>query len=445
MRLILAASVVAIYAAAAQAEIPESLSSSLVGRGAFLQPLTSLNAPTRAAFRRGEGIFAQAWLVAPSAETPRFDGLGPLFNRRSCIACHAANGRGEPPRDAADRMRSMLVRLSVPGQGAHGAPRPEPVYGDQLQTESIPDVAPEGEATVRWTEQAVTLGDGTAVSLRRPEIVIRNLSYGPFMPGTMTSARVAPPVFGLGLLAAVPVADLAAHADPTDRDHDGIRGRINHVWDAHSGRKVAGRFGAKANQPDIAQQTAAALAGDMGITSARFPREACMPAQTTCARAPNGGHPEIPAQDFSDLVTFIEGLAPPARRGSAPGGERLFAALGCAACHVPALRAVDPPGVKGAREIHPYSDLLIHDMGEGLADHRPDFEASGSDWRTAPLWGLGLTAAVTETPRYLHDGRAGDLTEAVLWHGGEAARARDAFAAQPKSGRDALLAFLETL
>lgn len=426
----------------AHAETPVSLTSGVAGHGAFLQPLSSLDKDMRAAFRRGESIFAQAWLVAPAPETPRFDGLGPLFNRRSCIACHAANGRGEPPEAETDIMRSMLVRLSVAGEGPHGAPRPEPVYGDQLQTDAVPGIPAEGEASVRWVESRIALGDGTPVMLRRPEVAIRKLGYGPLAPGTMTSPRVAPPVFGLGLLAAVPAAAIEKLADPTDKDGDGIRGRVNHVWEAESGRRTIGRFGAKANQPDVAQQIAAALIGDMGITSARFPSENCTPSEKACAAAPSGGGPEISTQDFTDLVAFVEGLAPPARRGGAAAGEKVFRDLGCAACHRPVLPVENPPGVKGTYEIQPYTDLLIHDMGEGLADHRPDFEASGTDWRTTPLWGIGLSAAVTDNPRYLHDGRARDLTEAILWHGGEAAKARDGFIAQTRTGRDALLAFL---
>jgi len=266
----------------------------------------------------------------------------------------------------------------------------------------------------------------------------------------MTSVRMSPAVYGLGLLEAVPEADLIAHADPDDRNEDGIRGRVNHVWDAQTGRSVIGRFGLKANQPNLRQQVAAALINDMGITSSLFTDQNCTALERACSAASHGVKPEISDADLAILVDYMNTLAPPARRPaneSARAGEVLFEDWGCAACHAPSLKTGPLPGFPAIANhtIHPYTDLLLHDMGEDLADGRPDYEASGRDWRTAPLWGIGLVTTVADRPAYLHDGRARTLTEAILWHGGEAAESRKSFTDATRQDRDALLAFLGTL
>jgi CxxC motif-containing protein (DUF1111 family) len=261
---------------------------------------------------------------------------------------------------------------------------------------------------------------------------------------------MSPGVFGLGLLAAVPDEELIRLARLEDENRDGVRGRLNHVWNAQSGRMDIGRFGLKANQPSLRQQVAAALIGDMGITSRLFMQQNCTQAEDACLRAPFGRDPEINDDDLANLVSYIEALAPPVRRVGdkmSARGEELFLQIGCAACHVPSLTTASDSAFPQAsnRTIHPYTDLLLHDMGEGLADGRPDYEATGRDWRTAPLWGIGLAGVVIEHPTYLHDGRARNLDEAILWHGGEAARARDAFAALIEPDRNAILAFLNSL
>ncbi|CAO3416524.1 di-heme oxidoreductase family protein [Azospirillum endophyticum] len=421
------------------------------GRDAFSRPLPGLDSAHRAAFQAGRSLFQQVWTVGPSELRPDLDGLGPLFNRQSCIACHAKNGRGEPPEGESDSMRSTLVRLSVPGGRPGGAPQPHPVYGDQFNPDGIPGVPGEGRATLVWSERIDRLADGTPVALRRPALRLSNLGYGPLGPEVMTSVRMAPPLVGLGLLEAVPEADLLALADPDDRDGDGVRGRVNLVWDAARGAFAVGRFGLKANQPSLRQQNAGAFDGDLGLTSTLFPRHGCTAAQTACRRAAGGAAPEL-SDGQLDLVTlYTRALAVPARRNAdAPLvriGEELFAAIGCAACHIPTLRTGSSPALPelAERTIHPYTDLLLHDMGEGLADGRPDFQATGRQWRTPPLWGLGLTTAVTDRPTYLHDGRARTLLEAILWHGGEAEPAREAVRRMPSLNRQALLAFLDSL
>jgi CxxC motif-containing protein (DUF1111 family) len=419
------------------------------GPKAFAQPFAFIEGEALAKFRSGADLFGLPWFAQSEAQG-RFGGLGPLSNRFSCAGCHIGNGRGETSANEADVMRSTLVRLSVPGTGEGGAPLPEPTYGDQLQPTGIYGVLGEGEASIRWHELEHGLGDGARVSLRRPELVLSRLHYGPVASGTMTSIRMAPAVFGMGLLAAVPDEELMALADPDDADHDGIRGRLNHVWNVQLGRVDIGRFGLKANQPTLRQQVAAALIGDMGITSRLFMQQNCTQAEEACARAPSGRAPEIDDDDLATLVAYVAGIAPPARRGAGTAsqrGEDLFRHIGCASCHRPNLTTGADGSVPQAsrRMIHPYTDLLLHDMGEVLSDGRPDYEASGRDWRTAPLWGIGLARALLEQPTYLHDGRARTLMEAILWHGGEAARARNAYAALNDADRNAILAFLNSL
>ncbi len=406
-------------------------------REAFAQPLPGLNDEMRLErFFRGRGLFRQAWVIAPSRDEA-VDGLGPLYNRLTCIACHPRNGRGLAPADENAVMRTMLVRLSRPGQDAHGGPRPHPAYGDQLNEQGIPGVRGEGRARIRWEERSLRFADGETASLRQPHLLFSELGYGP-LGDVRTSARVGSPVFGLGLLEQVSAEELQRMAD--EPKADGVRGRVNQVWSVQRQRLEPGRFGLKANQPDLLQQIASALHGDLGITSPLYPEENCAPQQRDCQLAVNGGAPEVDAMQLSELQFYLANLAAPARRDrdQVLGGERLFAEAGCGACHRPQLRA-------GEQVVEAYTDLLLHDMGDGLADGREDFLASGREWRTPPLWGVGLIERINPGAGYLHDGRARTLTEALLWHGGEAQVARERFVAMAREERQALLAFLQSL
>jgi CxxC motif-containing protein (DUF1111 family) len=310
---------------------------------------------------------------------------------------------------------------------------------------------------IAYEEFAVKLKGGETVRLRKPTYSISDLGYGPLAPDVQTSPRVAPPMIGLGLIEAIPADAILARADPDDEDGDGISGRPN--WVREEGEPaLLGRFGWKAGNAVIAQQAAEAFAGDMGISSPLVKKASgdCTDKQTICMEAPNGNTtPETGAEinkELFDLVVFYsQNLAVPARRTpkAAPvlRGKALFAQAGCASCHRPSFttdEAPDNPHLSG-QTIFPYTDLLLHDMGEGLADNRPEREANGREWRTAPLWGVGLTQTVNGHTLLLHDGRARSVQEAILWHGGEAQRARDAFAALPKADRAALLAFVNSL
>ena len=288
--------------------------------------------------------------------------------------------------------------------------------------------------------------DGTAYSLRRPTYQLAGIA-APLPGGLLVSPRVAPPVFGQGLLEAVTEATILASADPDDQNGDGISGRANYVWDPITGSTEIGRFGRKANTATVLQQTAAAYNGDMGVTSSFLPAEPCEGEQAGCERH----DPEVTDEVVRLVEHYVRTLGVPARRdlddAEARRGEALFKSAGCASCHLPELRTGTLADVPEASNqvIRPYTDLLLHDMGPGLADGRPDFLASGSEWRTAPLWGIGLTTVVNGHTNFLHDGRARDLMEAVLWHDGEAAGAKAKVLKMAAADREALLAFLRSL
>ena len=422
----------------------------MFNRDSFSQPSANMSFKRELDFRIGNGIFRKVWVSAP-ASTRSSDGLGPLFNARSCQRCHLKDGRGHPP-SPGERAESMILKLSASRGG------PDLVYGGQLQNFAVQGVTAEGEMTVSYEEIPVALADGETVNLRKPTYGIVRLGYGPPGPGARLSPRVAPPVIGMGLLEAIAEADILAAADARDRDGDGISGRPNLVWSDEHGRTMLGRFGWKAAQPTVAQQAAAAFRGDVGIATPLYPDPwgDCTEAQPACRAAPHGGSADAPhievEKKMMDLVVFYtRNLAVPARRDvndpTVLAGKRLFYEANCIACHRPKfVTRRDSIGREQSFQlIWPYTDLLLHDMGEGLADNRPEGKATGREWRTPPLWGIGLTATVSGHTLFLHDGRARNLLEAILWHGGEAEAAKERVAAMTRGERRALLAFLDSL
>lgn len=423
---------------------------------AFSLPAANLSISRRDRFSIGNSFFRNPWVIAPSSTRAR-DGLGPLYNTNTCQSCHVKDGRGRLP-DGNEPMVSALVRLSIPAvtpEERDIAQRegvlPEPVYGGQLNTLAIPGVNPEGRAILEYEYIAGKFADGTSYELRKPLLKIEQTAYGEPHPGTMTSLRVAPGMIGLGLLEAIAEQDILARADPEDADRNHISGRPNRVWDIARQRQALGRFGWKAGQPSVRQQAAGAFNGDIGITSTLFPGQPCTERQTVCRQAPAGGEPEI-SDEILDFVEFYaKTLAVPARRGADDAavrrGERLFHAAQCALCHAPRHRTGRLEGFPelSEQEIYPYTDLLLHDLGEGLSDGRPEFEAAGAEWRTPPLWGIGLVSAVNGHTFFLHDGRARDLMEAILWHGGEAENSRLRVLGMSGLERTELLAFLNSL
>ncbi|AXP04861.1 thiol oxidoreductase [Pseudomonas fluorescens] len=429
-------------------------------QNAFSLPSANLPPSRRVDFSVGNSFFRSPWVIAPSTTTAR-DGLGPLFNTNACQNCHIKDGRGHPPAPDATSAVSMLVRLSIPDAPPYAklieqlGVVPEPVYGGQLQDMSVPGVAPEGKVRVDYTPVPVRFKDGTVVELRKPNLQITQLAYGPMHPDTRFSARVAPPMIGLGLLEAIPDEAILANAEAQAREKNGIAGRPNQVWDDAQQKTVLGRFGWKAGQPNLNQQNVHAFSGDMGLTTSLRPFDDCTESQVDCKRAPSGngpdGEPEVSDNILRLVLFYSRNLAVPARREvNSPqvlAGKNLFFQAGCQSCHTPkyttAANAAEPELAN--QVIRPYTDLLLHDMGEGLADNRSEFKASGRDWRTPPLWGIGLTETVNGHTQFLHDGRARDLLEAVLWHGGEAQAAQRQVLSFNAEQRAALLAFLNSL
>lgn len=397
-------------------------------RNSFGLPAPTLTNKQRRLFERGDSFFTQNWVTAPASTDAR-DGLGPTFNAQACSSCHVLDGRGFPPDPTGDTPRlGLLLRISVPGSDpVTGAPLPVPGYGDQLQDRSNQGIPAEGSVGLVYEDVSGTYADGTSYVLRKPTYTIEDPAFGPLPDDAMISPRLGPQLVGVGLLEAVPAEAVIAGADPDDEDGDGISGRPNMVWDGRTQRTVLGRFGWKANTSTIEQQVADAFLGDLGVTSDLRPDQNCPDPQTECAAAPTGGEPELTTSRLEAVTFYNRTLAVPAMRNTTDpevlAGARIFRDIGCAACHTPTMHTGDSPVDALANQtIHPYTDLLLHDMGPGLADGRPDFLATGSEWRTPPLWGIGLIEAVNGQRFLLHDGRARDIAEAVLWHGGEAER-----------------------
>jgi CxxC motif-containing protein (DUF1111 family) len=427
-------------------------------RFAFSEPAPVLDYRQREKFLRGRHHFNQKWVVFPSLGGDW--GLGPTFIADRCSGCHVGGGRGDTPKSADQQLLSVLVRISIPGEDEHGGPKPHLNYGDQIQNQGLMGqdrdatylgerVPQEANLYLDWQETPATFADGEKVTLRKPRLRVEKLNFGPLGSEVMYSLRIAQPTFGLGLLEAVSEADILALAEK--QKSQGVNGHPNYVWDAIGKRVALGRFGWKSNQPSIRQQIAAALHGDIGVTSPVFDKENCPPVQADCAYQPPGNQPELVEVNWDELEFWTQALAVPARRnvGDADfrSGARLFVEAQCAVCHVPEMKAGALPGLPQiqGQVFHAYTDLLLHDMGEELADGRPDFKAGPRDWRTPPLWGLGLSQTVSGSTAMLHDGRARNATEAILWHGGEAEAAREAFRNMQKADREALLKFLSSI
>lgn len=417
---------------------------------AFSLPSPGLTGLDELYFFTGNSFFNQNWVTAPASTTAR-DGLGPTFNSRSCSSCHFKDGRGKPPESFGEVATGYLVRLSILGTSIHGEPLPDPNYGNQLNDQAILNIPGEGAVQINYTEITGSFEDGTTYTLRKPELSFTGLNYGQFDASIMFSPRVGNQMIGLGLLEAIPESTLHELEDEMDINGDGISGKINYVWDYVNGETVVGRFGWKANQPSLIQQVAAAFIGDIGITSSIFPNENCQGNQADCKNAINGGKPEIDNENLEKVVLYASNLAVPARRNwddiEVLKGKQLFLDANCNSCHIPKMMTGTHSKFEhlSNQEIRPFTDLLLHDMGEGLADNRPDFEADGNEWRTAPLWGIGLFETVNGHTYYLHDGRARNLMEAILWHGGEAEASKNKVLKMNKTERTALIKFLNSL
>ncbi len=397
-------------------------------------------------FEIGNSFFRSVWVIAPSSTSAR-DGLGPFLNANSCSSCHGNDGRGRPEFD-----KGLLLRLSVDGSGVHGEPKADSIYGGQLSVAAIKGVLKECEASVNYVEIPGNYADGTGFSLRKPIYTISNLNYGPLESNYKISPRVGQQVYGLGLLEVINPADILMNEDITDINQDGISGKANKVWSKISNQVELGRFGWKANQPNLFQQTSDAFNGDLGITSSLNPNENITgkTQKINYGSLITGGNPEIQDKELQAVVFYMQSLAVPARRNykdaDVIAGKKIFIDLGCHKCHTQKFQTGSSPiNQLSNQTIYPYTDLLLHDMGDDLADGRSDFNANGNEWRTQALWGIGLIQTVNKHTFLLHDGRARNIEEAILWHGGESAIIIDKFKKTPKTERDKLIKFLENL
>lgn len=381
----------------------------------------------------GKALFERQWIPAP-ASTAASDGLGPYYNARSCAACHPGGGRG---------VNEQALTVSID----------DPVYGVQFQPMALAGLEPEVELQIDW--EPVTLAvEGKTYELRRPALSLGAARYGE--PSKGHSLRLAPGLRGLAQLAQIEPETLRALADPDDRNGDGISGRPAMLSTPGEPGPRIGRFGWKASTPDLHTQVALAFSLDLGMGSRHYPASHgdCTPHQEDCLRqipgtatptnptngtvtpATNGTVTPADAVELSDeiimlVLTYVESLYFQDMDENKEG-QALFEASGCSACHLPLIQS-------GGEALRPYTDLLLHDMGEGLADSLELEHAGRTEWRTAPLRGIG------EAGRLLHDGRARTLFEAILWHGGEASAARAAFLELPKEQRDHLIGFLLAL
>ncbi len=403
--------------------------------GAFSSPAENLSPEHFNKHNDGDAEFEATFVTAPASIN---SGLGPIFNNVSCVGCHILDGRGDEP---------TVFRISIPGFDVNGGPAPVPLFGTQLQNKSVFGISAEGDIDITYTEETHNFPDGEVYHLRRPSYSLVN-NYTALPAEVLLSVRVAPPVFGLGLLEAIPENAILANADEADANNDGISGRPNYVKEVLSGQTLIGRFGWKANQPNLDQQTAGAFNGDMGVTNYIFSQESCYGQSQYDGF---GDEPEIPDETLELVSFYTKTLAVPAPRNlddeDVMEGKMYFFSAGCNSCHVQKFTTgsiADIPELSN-QAIYPYSDMLLHDMGAGLADGRPDYLANGNEWKTRPLWGIGLTLVANGHTIFLHDGRARNLTEAIMWHGGEAENAKNNFANLNKEQRAKMIKFLEAL
>ncbi|MBM6550388.1 di-heme oxidoredictase family protein [Marinomonas ostreistagni] len=423
---------------------------------AYNQPFSNLSAEQKQSFILGEGVFERFWVPSPSSTTAS-DGLGPLFNARSCHSCHVNSGRGHAPRadQLGSEVPSFFIRLGSKTRNTKDGVVGDFMYGRQFHPLSATNVMPEGDYRVHWETQQEVFPDGYQVTLRKPVLDWQTLNYGEFADDTGFSMRVSPPLVGMGLLDAVPTATILEYADPDDADQDGISGKAN--WIEIDGEPKLGKFGHKASMPSLTAQNQSAFNGDLGLSTPLFPAPSgdCTVAQKDCMIAPNGNSAHIDnlevGHEQTRLVdTYVALSRPPAMRNLDQAwfreAKQTFDELNCGSCHRPKLTTGEATfSALSNREFYPFTDMLLHDMGPELANGFPVLHANPQEWRTAPLWGIGLSEQVSGRNGFLHDGRAQTIEEAILWHGGEAQASKQAYKQLNANQRTLFIRFLESL
>ncbi|MEO9513889.1 MAG: di-heme oxidoredictase family protein [Flavobacteriaceae bacterium] len=425
-----------------------SLGVNSTSANAFGFEISGLTFQEQAIFATGNSLFNQSWVSAPASTTAR-DGLGPTFNARACAACHFKDGRGSPLVNG-ESSNGFLMRISLAGQSIYGGPEAVPDYGAQIQDRSNNGIPFEAKVNVTYETINGTYTDGTSYELQRPTYTIVEEQFTS-LSAVQMSPRVAQQTIGMGLISALPEHEILKYADEMDSNGDGISGKPNYVWNHETNQTELGKYGWKANAPTLKTQIAGAFHGDMGLTTSIFNQNDCPGPQQDCLNAPNGGEPEVTDDQLERILFYQSSLAVPNRRNFMEEpvlkGKVLFNNLNCIGCHaIDQVTSSFPtnPLLENVT-IKPYSDFLLHDMGEGLADNRSDFLASGTEWRTQPLWGIGLIATVNDHTFLLHDGRARNVEEAILWHGGEAEQPKQDFIDLSSEERSQLIAFINTL
>lgn len=419
---------------------------------AFSHPMSGTRGEQRREFNVGNSFFNKVWVSSPSSTTAR-DGLGPIYNAVSCSSCHFKDGRGRglPETEGAVDV-SLLFRLRVKIVGSNEV-IPHPIYGGQFQPQGVMGVAGEGVAVVKYEKIKLEYSDGVLTTLLKPVYEFIKLNFGSLGADTIASPRVAPQMIGLGLVEAISEKDIIQNEDPLDADGDGISGRANRVYSVVHNDLRLGRFGWKAGKPSLLEQNAAAFNGDIGITSPLFPKEDCTESQPDCVR--NQSQNDIPLDRLNLVTIYSQLLAVPQRRDFKQAevlrGRESFHQVNCISCHTASYTTSAEADIEilKSQRIYPYSDFLLHDMGDALSDDSENVlneeQASTREWRTPPLWGAGLLQTVNGHTRYLHDGRARNLEEAILWHGGEAQKSKEAFMNLSGTEREELILFLKSL
>ncbi len=421
-----------------------------IEKNSIVKPIKSLNNYDMDRFILGRSFFRIPWVESPSATTAR-DGLGPLFNANTCISCHFLNGRGVLYTKNNELSRSLVVRLSISSNNSNlhqeesyknGFVK-EPVYGAQLAINSIYGVKYEGKPSLEFNNVKVTFFDGEEAILLKPKYSLKELNYGKLNKNAIISFRLAPTLMGMGLIELISDEAILANEDIEDKNNDGISGKANRVYSVLTKKIELGRYSWKASSATVLEQIAKALHNDMGLTTFLYSYENCTKKQKKCNEAivTNKYQFDVTEDRLKAIEYYLTHLKiyKPTEDKNFKKGLKLFRSIGCASCHITSFETK-------IGEIRPYSDFLLHDMGEELADGRVEFQATGNEFRTAPLWGLALHEKINnEKPRLLHDGRARSFQEAILWHGGEATSAKLNYMNLSKEKREKLIKFLGTL
>ncbi len=414
------------------------------GTAALTQAYAGMDDSAIDQFALGKSLFHIPWVAAPASTSAR-DGLGPLYNANSCASCHAALGGGEAVVGAGPVDRSIVIRLQRQSRKLDGTDQqlrfnPDPVYGAQLSINANSGITFEGQVSARSSKIRQFYADGDSILLAKPEFNLAQLNYGPLADDTRLDALMAPRLIGLGLVELIPDQQILRHEDELDEDSDGISGRAARVWSELYGEYRLGRFGRKAGTASVIEQVAQAMSSDMGLTSPWHPKENCGDAQSACLLAVRDSQLDVPMPRLQAIAFYLRHLRlPQSASDHGQRGRRLFNGLGCEGCHSNHFR------LENGLEPQPFSDFLLHDMGPDLMAESDSPMAQAQEWKTTPLWGLGLSKIINPAAGYLHDGRADSIEQAIVWHGGEAAASRQAFMQLSRQARQHLLNFLESL